>query len=471
VYSGNRKSQIANRKFPVLLLHPLALAGLLALAGPLLIHLLVRREAARVRFPTLRFLRASPAASVRRHRLSDWPLLLVRLAVVALAAVAFADPVIVSLSRASARQRVSRAIVVDTSPSMTRGSATGQGTLLDDARSRAAAIRTGTTDATIVERVDLADGVPAACAWLERARPSRRELVALSDFQRSGFDPAVLECVPPDVRITLTRVAPRDASTPIRGERIVRGGRELVAEVTADSRSTAATYVPVGETTATPPIDIVGSAEEQRIASLAIAAVLVAGAPVTPPDRQVVVVLAGAAERAALDRAVGPIATEWMADVVRRLRGDPALRGAAGSADPRAGVAALACHERGCVPVVFGRSGAPLVEAAADRGRLVLFAHGDAQSMFMPALMHAVMSAAAPFSYGEREPNTWDDESLRRLERPGADPPATLFHNETTGSHRSLWVAVLMLLGLESWMRRTTPGAVPARTDVEARVA
>ena len=40
--------------------HPIAWLGLAAIAVPILVHLLGRRRARRVKFPTLRFVPASP---------------------------------------------------------------------------------------------------------------------------------------------------------------------------------------------------------------------------------------------------------------------------------------------------------------------------------------------------------------------------------------------------------------------------
>jgi hypothetical protein len=74
------------------LLSPWALAGLIALAGPILAHLLARRPPQRLRFPNLRFLPLTPPTPVKRHRLADSGLLALRVAVLALAAIAFAQP-------------------------------------------------------------------------------------------------------------------------------------------------------------------------------------------------------------------------------------------------------------------------------------------------------------------------------------------------------------------------------------------
>ena len=73
-------------------LTPLFLAGLAALAVPVLIHLIQRERKNVVQFPSLMFLRRIPYESVRRRKIRNWALLLVRLAALALIVGAFARP-------------------------------------------------------------------------------------------------------------------------------------------------------------------------------------------------------------------------------------------------------------------------------------------------------------------------------------------------------------------------------------------
>src|SRR5205807_1182019 len=73
-------------------LSPLFLAGLAALAIPVLIHLIQRERKTIVEFPSLMFLRRIPYQSVRRRRIHNWLLLLIRSAAVVLIVAAFARP-------------------------------------------------------------------------------------------------------------------------------------------------------------------------------------------------------------------------------------------------------------------------------------------------------------------------------------------------------------------------------------------
>ena len=73
-------------------LNPLFLFGLGAAAIPVLIHLLTRRKPREVRFPSLDFLAEVNQSEIRRLRLKQWLLLLLRTLAVALLALALARP-------------------------------------------------------------------------------------------------------------------------------------------------------------------------------------------------------------------------------------------------------------------------------------------------------------------------------------------------------------------------------------------
>src|SRR3954468_8561735 len=104
-------------------LTPLFFAGLAALAVPVLIHLIQRERKRVVEFPSLMFLRRIPYQSVRRRRIRDWSLLLMRLAALALIVMAFARPFFRRDSLAAAAQNGAReaVILVDSSYSMDYG--------------------------------------------------------------------------------------------------------------------------------------------------------------------------------------------------------------------------------------------------------------------------------------------------------------------------------------------------------------
>ena len=77
---------------PMNFLNPLFLFGLAAAAIPVLIHLFTRRKPREVRFPSLEFLAEVNQSEIRRLRLKQWLLLLLRTLAVAFLALAMARP-------------------------------------------------------------------------------------------------------------------------------------------------------------------------------------------------------------------------------------------------------------------------------------------------------------------------------------------------------------------------------------------
>ena len=75
-------------------LAPLFFLALAGLAIPVLLHLTQREKKQIVRFPSLMFVRRIPYQSVRRRKIHNWLLLMVRLAALALIILAFARPLI-----------------------------------------------------------------------------------------------------------------------------------------------------------------------------------------------------------------------------------------------------------------------------------------------------------------------------------------------------------------------------------------
>src|SRR6478609_9023234 len=104
-------------------LAPLYLAGLAALSLPLIFHLVRRTPRGRQEFSSLMFLLPSPPRLTRRSRLDQIVLLLMRLAALALLALAFARPFLREAATLSLDDLQARrvAILVDTSASMRRG--------------------------------------------------------------------------------------------------------------------------------------------------------------------------------------------------------------------------------------------------------------------------------------------------------------------------------------------------------------
>ena len=90
---------------------PWAFAGVLLMAGPILVHMLLRRNARRIVFPTTQFLPRTRASAVRFRRPSDVGLLLLRCGIVLAAVLAAAQPLLLGAWRTRAwDERIARAV-------------------------------------------------------------------------------------------------------------------------------------------------------------------------------------------------------------------------------------------------------------------------------------------------------------------------------------------------------------------------
>jgi hypothetical protein len=105
------------------LLTPLYLAGLAALSLPLVLHLIRRTPRGRQAFSSLMFLTPSPPRLTRRSRLDNLLLLVLRLTILALLALAFARPFLREAAVLPFGDQVGRkvAVLLDSSASMRRG--------------------------------------------------------------------------------------------------------------------------------------------------------------------------------------------------------------------------------------------------------------------------------------------------------------------------------------------------------------
>jgi hypothetical protein len=200
-------------------LNPLYLFGLAAAAIPILIHLFTRKRPREVRFPSLEFLTEVNQSEIRRLRLKQWLLLLLRTLAVAALALAMSRPALQGTTAPGGRAATTVVVLLDQSGSMS--ATTRGGTRFADARRAAEDLLTtlGPQDELLLVPYDdaphpvsprpLAD-VPrlraalqslaagarttdhrAALAYatqaLAESHSLNRELFWLSDFQGAGF--------------------------------------------------------------------------------------------------------------------------------------------------------------------------------------------------------------------------------------------------------------------------------------------
>jgi Aerotolerance regulator N-terminal/von Willebrand factor type A domain len=197
-------------------LAPLFFVALAGLAIPVLLHLTQREKKQIVRFPSLMFVRRIPYESVRRRKIHNWLLLMVRLAALALIIFAFARPLIQRADRALPAGTGAREVVVllDSSYSMGFGDHWSKATAAAkqeiaklNASDRASVVlfgssadiqmRTTAEHQRLNASVDAAKPRPSATRFapalkvagsiLAESSLPRREVVLISDFQRAGW--------------------------------------------------------------------------------------------------------------------------------------------------------------------------------------------------------------------------------------------------------------------------------------------
>lgn len=240
---------------------PAFLAGLAALAIPLLLHLRQRDRDRPQPFPSLMFLEQITIRTEQRQRVSDWPLLLLRLLALALLVMAFSRPLFRSRSAVSGDSR-SRAVVLLIDRSLSMGYEGTWARALDSAR--AIIGRAGPNDRVAVVAyddvaetrlrltADKATATGALSGLAPRARGTRlapalrvarqllldapfaaAEIVVISDLQRAGAVGVAGVELPVGVTVRGLVVGPEqwENSTvhAMDARRVVAGDRTLLA--------------------------------------------------------------------------------------------------------------------------------------------------------------------------------------------------------------------------------------------------
>ncbi len=201
-------------------LNPLVLFGLAAASIPLLLHLFQRRKLKPVEISTLRFLRALQKTTVRRLKLRQILLLILRTLFIAFVVLAFARPALRgTLGGIGGRARTSVVVLLDNAMSMDARGPRGQlfaaaqqdalqilGALEEDdeaavitmadtmpvdlrlTHDRALLRRTVAGARLAAGRARVTDAVRAAALLLTASHNPNKEVYVVSDLQRSSFD-------------------------------------------------------------------------------------------------------------------------------------------------------------------------------------------------------------------------------------------------------------------------------------------
>ncbi len=216
------------------LLAPLFLLGAVALAVPIIIHMIQRERKEEVEFPSLMFVRKIPFHSFRRQRIRNWFLLLLRCAALLLLLFAFTRPffraaaiaavtdgareVVVLLDRSwsmgygdrwADAQAAAVEVLDDLAPDdqatvilFDSGAESGQRSTIDRASLRSLVTNAETSSGVTRygPALQLAEGI------FEASDLPRLEAVLISDFQRSGVESASGVRFPPGTVLTPIQV-------------------------------------------------------------------------------------------------------------------------------------------------------------------------------------------------------------------------------------------------------------------------
>lgn len=242
-------------------LTPLFALGALAVAIPILVHLVHKERKETTPFPSLMFLLRTPYQHSRRQRIRDWLLFALRALAIVLLALAFTRPVLQRAVAATPDEGGSRELVVllDQSFSMRVGDRWSRA----QASARSAIEGLGSADQATVILFD--DGARAVSettgdrrqllAAIDSARPTdaatryapglafarrivagshrpRREVAVISDFQRSGWDLTEESRLPAGTTVTPVDVGAGEvtdrAVRAVELRRDLAGGREQI---------------------------------------------------------------------------------------------------------------------------------------------------------------------------------------------------------------------------------------------------
>lgn len=389
----------------VLWLQPLAWWGLFLLALPILIHLLARHRSRRLRFPSLKFLPVDQVAALRRRVIADWPLLAVRLVILAAAVATLAAPVFVSGARRDAwDRRVARAIVV-TSPQT----------------EEMAALVAETAETSYVSAVFVSitvpDGLREAERWLDEQPPAAREIVVVGDLREGALTAHDVARLPPYVGVRFLPVRYGEEDRAVSIWRTIADGPDgapttYAARVSADVSRTHVRYEARGEI-AIDGIRVTAAPADQPHADAVLRAVLREGLVLGPDTGRAVTIAFDGADLPGMDR-LTTATHPWM---LTALEQTTVARG--GELDG----------------VLVVRPKMSVTDARA------------------PQLVADVLRAAFAESRVLLEPRPVPAAALAAWSRPhGASPDGVLPADE--GDRRWFWGAALLMLALEHVIRR-----------------
>jgi Aerotolerance regulator N-terminal len=225
-------------------LNPAFLWGALAASIPVIIHLINRRQARLVRFPTVKFVLRSERRVARKYRVKQWLLLALRTLILFLLTTALAEPVLQpsvgDLTEIDQARAV--ALILDNTMSMAYQTAAATSWELAREASELVLQELRPQDQGVLLPLVSTDAPPQALsgdrarllqqlgelthayqgggfvlpfqrayALLKASDAPKKEIVVITDHTRTpwvGFEPATLKVIDPQVRVTVIAVGP-----------------------------------------------------------------------------------------------------------------------------------------------------------------------------------------------------------------------------------------------------------------------
>jgi hypothetical protein len=195
-----------------------------------------------------------------------------------------------------------------------------------------------------------------------------------------------------------------------------------------------------------------------RVLSALLRAVALAGTPAPSAEQPIVVHFSGDAP---VDPAsLAPIKSGWMLGTVLRMRENPVLA-QAGAGNPGASV------DGQYVAVARDRAQNVRVRAATLGRELLVEISAPPDSLLSAATVRAALEArAGNAAQPEQEPARIPAMDLGALmkARPGAPVEQAAWRHAESTDGRWLWAAVLVLLGIEQWVRAKSTARVTEET-------
>jgi hypothetical protein len=293
--------------------------------------------------------------------------------------------------------------------------------------------------------------------------------VIASPFAIGSIAQGDIDGVPANIGIRFERAGTLPATRTLAAGRLLTADGALDRQVTLERDRTSVQETPFAD--AIPwPIDVVSSPADRPAVDAAIAAVRSQRVWAAPPGRHARLEVATRREVAQGFSPALAIQIAWMAEAVARIADDrdlPAAAARIANGLPDARFTAAPWQT-----LASAADGRPLAAAAASPDGLLVVSAAPASDVATPVLLRAMANAiAAVPDLRSAEVTPIADSILQRWSRPAAPVSSPRIDTIDRDDRRWLWLAVVALMILELWVRRSRADETRAVGAEDARVA